>query len=139
MTLSTVLVGCVFGGSRGADTPEEVVEQYLSALENEDLGAIVQLIPKSYSSENAVEAKISRFGGRRIENYEVAFSELKPTFVSAKLKGHYISDSSKLQNFDDTLMIAYEASGSFQLDDGNWYLLLGDGNVSTPDIQPAKP
>lgn len=126
-------------GTNGADTPDEVIEQYVSALESNDPEMIARLIPKGYTSDSSIEDKLSQFGGYDIEEYEVEFSELKPSFLTARLSGRYTVADEKNQNFEDTLTVAYEKSSSFQLDKGNWYLLLGDGNASPPNVQPANP
>ncbi|WP_446378787.1 hypothetical protein [Coleofasciculus sp. E2-BRE-01] len=90
-SLCAVLGGCNFGTVRGADTPERVVEQYILGLEQQKENVILQLIPKEYVAEQAVEDKISQFGGHEVEEYSVVYNEVKPVFLIANIKGMWCS------------------------------------------------
>lgn len=138
-SLCAILGGCNFVSVRGADTPERVVEQYILGLEQQKENVILQLIPKEYVAEQAVEDKISQFGGHEVEEYSVVYNEIKPVFLIAEIKGSYVSNDQGLENFEDQVTIAYRGAGTLLSKKANWYLLLGDGQVPSPDVSPAEP
>ncbi len=139
VSLATLLGGCSFGNVRGADTPDQIVDQYVSALESQEEDLILQMIPKGYTAEQAVKDKIAQFGGYEIEEYKVVYNEIKPVFLIAKIEGRYASNNRRLEKFEDTLTIAYRGAGTSLSKKARWYLLLGDGNVPSPNISPAEP
>jgi hypothetical protein len=131
--------GCSLLNHRGVDNPEKVVEQYLLALERKDEKSILQLVPQSYSADKAIKDKITRFGGRKIQERKIEYIRPKPIFIRANIKGSYIGSNGIRKNFEDILTIAYEKRSFWEFNRGRWYLLIGKGKVSTPKIQSAEP
>ena len=64
--LSGLLQGCDFKNNSGADTAQQVVEQYLLALEKKDEELMLNLVPREYSAKEAVKERINRLGGHKI-------------------------------------------------------------------------
>ncbi|NET61244.1 MAG: hypothetical protein F6K47_35485 [Symploca sp. SIO2E6] len=139
VSLATLLGACSFVDVHGADTPDQVVKQYVSGLERQEEDLILQLIPKGYTAEQAVKDKISQFGGYEIEEYNVVYNELKPVFLIANIEGRYAANNIGLEKFEDTVTIAYRGAGTLLSKKTRWYLLLGDGNVPSPNIAPGEP
>lgn len=138
IALPILLEGCDFKNSYGADTPDQVVEQYLLALEKKDEELMLKLVPRRYSAEQAVEDKIAQLGGHKIQEYKVVYAKPKPVFLRANVQGFYTNDGVR-KKFDDTLTIVYEGGSILELNKGRWYLIMGKGDVPTPKVQPAEP
>ncbi|WP_145837546.1 hypothetical protein [Dulcicalothrix desertica] len=68
--------------SYGADSPDQVIEQYLLALENKDEDSILKLIPREYSAKLAVEDKIVEFGGNKIQERKIIYNKIKPVLFN---------------------------------------------------------
>jgi hypothetical protein len=100
---------------------------------------MLQLVPKGYSAEQVVKDKISQFGGHKIQEHKVIYNKPKPVFLMANVQGFYTNSNSVRRKFEDTLTIKYKGGSLLQFNKGRWYLLLGKGNVSTPEIEPAEP
>jgi hypothetical protein len=138
IALPVLLEGCSFKNSYGADTPDGVVEQYLLALEKKDEELMLKLIPRRYSAEQAVEDKITQLGGHKIQEYKVVYAKPKPVFLQANVQAFYAHNGVS-KKIEDTLTIVYEGGSILDLSKGRWYLLMGKGNVPTPEVQPAEP
>lgn len=81
--VSTGVCGCYWGltqSTRGAKTPEEVVERYLAALANNDYEGIETLLPVEQSSDNKIRQKIEFFAPLNLQDidYEIRDFLLKP-------------------------------------------------------------
>jgi hypothetical protein len=133
-----LLQGCDFKNRYGADTAQQVVEQYLLALENKDEKLMLKLISREYSAKEAVKDKINRLGGHKIQEYKVTYTKPKPVFLRAKVQGFYTNHDVR-KRFDDTLTIVYQGESNLGINKGRWYLVMGKGNIPTPEVQPAEP
>jgi hypothetical protein len=139
IALSMLLEGCTFQNSYGADNPDQIVAQYLQALEKKDEELMLKLIPRRYSAEKAIEDKISQFGGHKIQEYKVFYAKPKTVFWRANVQAFYIDDVGSRKTINDTLTIVYEGGSILDFNKGRWYLLMGKDDVSTPKVQPAEP
>lgn len=139
VALPISLQGCAIKNNYGADTPEQVIEQYLLALENKNEGLMRQLIPSEYSADQAVKDKIAQLGGHKIKEHKVVYTKPKPVFLRADVQGFYTSGNGVDKRFEDTLTIAYKGGSLLQFNRGRWYLLLGKGKAPDPRVQPAEP
>ena len=135
---SILLTGYDFKSGYGADTPDRVVDLYLLALEKKNEELMLKLVPRKYSAQEAAEDKIARFGGHKIQEYKVVYMKPKSVFLIANIKVFY-TDRGVRKRFDDTLTIAYQGGSRLELSKGRWYLLMGKGNVPSPEVQPAEP
>ncbi|NJM65551.1 MAG: hypothetical protein HC851_07690 [Acaryochloris sp. RU_4_1] len=125
--------------NRDANTPDQVIEQYLLALEKKDKHLMLQLVPGSYAADQAAEDKIDQFGGYKIQERQVNYIKPKTVFLIANVKGLYVNSDGVRKKFEDRLTIAYEGGGFLQSYQGRWCLLLGKGNVPPPEVQSAEP
>ncbi len=107
----------------GAATPDRVVEQYLLALETKDPQLMLRLMPEN-SASSEISAKISRFGGHKIEERQLTYTKTKPTLWLAKVAGVYHDRDNIRKKFADKISIGYQGTASFKLYRGRWYLLL---------------
>jgi hypothetical protein len=130
-----ILVAIVFSlqscGSQqhkyGAATPDRVVEQYLTALEERNDSLITRLMPEKSLATPEVKAKIDRLGGYKIQDRQIKYIKPKPSLWNAKIQGFYIDRAGVRQKFDDSIVIEYQSKGELKLYAGRWYLLLGNG------------
>jgi hypothetical protein len=76
---------------------------------------------------------------RKLLGYKVFYAKPKPVFWRANVQAFYTDDNGLRQKIDDTLTIVYEGGSILALNKGRWYLLMGKGDVSTPEVQPAEP
>jgi hypothetical protein len=109
---------------RGAPTPENVVEQYLSSLENKNKNSMLQLADLDSNSANAVAAKISSIGGYKIKNRQVVYDKFTPNLWKAKIKGDYVDRQGLTKKLEDSISIQYQSKGEPKSYAGRWYLRL---------------
>ena len=111
---------------QGAATPDQVVEQYLLALENKDDNLMLRLVPEQSRLDRAIESKILRIGGHKIQDRQINYTKSKPTFWIAKIHGTFVDRAGMKRKFDDSIAIEYQSKGQVKLYGGRWYLLLGN-------------
>jgi hypothetical protein len=109
---------------RGAPTPENVVEQYLSALETKNKNSILQLADQDSNSASVVAAKINKIGGYKIQNRQIVYDKLTPNLWNAKIKGNYIDRQGLVKKLEDSISIQYQSKGEPKSYAGRWYLKL---------------
>jgi hypothetical protein len=126
------LQACHVNHKLGAATPDRVIEQYLLALEAKDEQLIRQLVPENYIATQEIQAKISQFGGYKIQEHQFIYTKTKPTLWGAKVTGFYLDRNGNRQKFEDTISIIYQGKESWKLYQGRWYLLLGKSQVISP-------
>lgn len=139
VTILICLPACNFVNGRGGTTPEDVVDAYMRALENKDESLMLRLVPESYSSEQAVQDKVTQLGGHDIREVQVSYALIKPHIAVATIQGWYIDSKGERVKFKDIINLRYEG-GSFLVSyKGRWYLNLGRsknpinlGPASTP-------
>ena len=110
----------------GATTPDRVVEQYLMALENKDDNLMLRLVPEQSRLDRAIESKILRIGGHKIQDRQISYIKSKPTFWNAKIHGFFVDRAGIKRKFDDSISIEYQSKGQVKLYGGRWYLSLGN-------------
>ncbi len=120
------LQGCKVNEKHGAATPDRIVEQYLLALENRNENLMQQLVLEDVNATSDIRAKIVRFGGYKIQDFQINYIKHKPILWNAKIKGFYINAADKRKEFDDSIEIEYQSKGHVKLYGGRWYLLLGN-------------
>ena len=111
---------------QGAATPDQLVEQYLLALENKDDNLMLRLVPEQSRLDRAIESKIIRIGGHEIQGRQIIYIKSKPTFWNAKIQGFFIDRSGIKRKFNDSIAIEYQSKGQVKLYGGRWYLSLGN-------------
>ena len=111
---------------QGATTPDRVVEQYLLALENKDDNLMLRLVPEQSQLNRAIESKILRIGGHKIQARQISYTKSKPTFWNAKIHGTFVDRSGVKRKFDDSIAIEYQSKRQVKLYGGRWYLSLGN-------------
>jgi hypothetical protein len=130
--LITALIVVIFSlqscttNKHGAATPDRVVEQYLLALENRDDNLMLRLVPEKSQAVTAIDSKILKIGGRKIQDRQVSYIKSKPTVWNAKVHGFYLDKTGKHQDFDDLIRLEYQSKGQVKLYGGRWYLALED-------------
>jgi hypothetical protein len=108
------------------------MEQYLLALAAKDEKLIRQLVPENYVATQEIQAKISQFGGHKIQQSQFTYIKTKPTLWEAKVNGSYLDRNGIRRKFEDTILIIYQGKESWKLYQGRWYLLLGKGKIKSP-------
>ena len=111
---------------QGAATPDQVVEQYLLALEDSDARLMLRLVPEKSQLDRVVKAKILRIGGHEIQDRQISYTKSKPTLWNAKIHGFFVDRAGIKRKFDDSIEIEYQSKGQVKLYGGRWYLLLGN-------------
>jgi hypothetical protein len=119
------LLACT-ANKNGAATPDRVVEQYLQALETKDDRLMLRLVPEKSQVDRAIESKIFKIGGHKIQDRQINYTKSKPTFWNARLHGSFVDRAGIKRKFDDSIAIEYQSKGQLKLYGGRWYLLLGD-------------
>jgi hypothetical protein len=109
---------------RGAPTPENVVEQYLSSLENRNKNSMLQLTDEGSNSASAIAAKISKIGGYKIKNRQIIYDKFTPNLWKAKITGNYVDRQGTAKKVEDSISIQYQSKGEPKSYAGRWYLLL---------------
>ena len=111
---------------QGAATPDQIVEQYLLALENKDGNLMLRLVPEQSRLDQVIESKILRIGGHKIQDRQISYIKSKPTFWNAKIQGFFVDRAGIKRKFDDSIAIEYQSKGQVKLYGGRWYLSLGN-------------
>jgi hypothetical protein len=126
MTIAIVfsLQSCGAHNKYGAATPDRVVEQYLTALEERNKTAILRLMPEQSPAPRVVIAKIDRLGGYKIQDRQIKYTKPKPSLWNANIQGFYIDRFGVKKKFDDSIVLEYQSKGELKLYAGRWYLLL---------------
>ncbi|MCY7367115.1 MAG: hypothetical protein LH474_03080 [Chamaesiphon sp.] len=109
---------------RGAPTPEKVVEQYLTALENKSENSLLQLADKDSSQTREIAAKIRKIGGHKIQNRQIEYDKFTPNLWKAKITGNYIDRQGIAKKTEDLISIQYQSKGEPKSYAGRWYLLI---------------
>ncbi|MBD2479652.1 MULTISPECIES: hypothetical protein [Nostocaceae] len=122
---------------RGGTTPEDVVDAYVRALEKKDQNLMLRLVPGSYSSEQAVQDKVTQLGGHDIKEIQVSYTKIKPHIAIANIEGWYIDSKGERVNFKDTINLRYESGSFLVFYKGRWYLNLGR-NKNPINLGPAS-
>ncbi|WP_283133179.1 hypothetical protein [Rhizohabitans arisaemae] len=107
-----LLTGCS-GDANGADTPRDVVDAYVTALNEEDTEALNRLIPPGNNADAEIEELLKAHGGKEITLSEAAItSEDFRKVATARLSGVGTAGS-----YSETLTITQNGD--------RWYVALG--------------
>lgn len=109
---------------RGGATPENVVEQYLSALESKNENSMLQLTDENLTATGEIAAKIRRVGGYKIQSRQIDYDKFTPNLWKAKIKGNYVDRQGVTKKLEDSISIQYQSKGEPKSYAGRWYLLL---------------
>jgi hypothetical protein len=118
------LQSCGVQNKYGAATPDRIVEQYLTALEQRNEPAIRRLMPEQSLAAAAIETKLDRLGGNRIQDRQIQYLKPKPSLWNANIRGFYVDRAGVKQQFSDSIFLEYQSKGELKLYAGRWYLLL---------------
>jgi hypothetical protein len=117
---------CGVQNKRGAATPDRLVEQYAIGLETKNADLILQLTPENTDFTSQVKTKVSKFGGRKIQNRQVIYTKPTPFLWNASIRGIYRDRDGSNQQFEDSIELKYLSKGELKLYAGRWYLFLDD-------------
>ncbi len=120
------LQSCGVPNKHGAATPDRVIEQYLLALKDRDVPAILRLMPEKSFGIERVRAKIDRLGGYTIQDRQTTYTKPKPTLWNANIHGFYLDRFGIKRKFEDSIVLEYQSKGQLKLYAGHWYLLFSD-------------
>jgi hypothetical protein len=109
---------------RGAPTPENVVEQYLLALETKNENSMLQLADEDATPTKAISAKILKIGGYKIQNRQILYDKFTPNLWNAKIKGDYVDRQGIAKKVEDSISVQYQSKGEPKSYAGRWYLIL---------------
>jgi hypothetical protein len=130
-SILTIIFGCTLislcscsANKRGAPTPENVAEQYVSALENKNKNSMLQLTDEESNLASAVSAKIGKIGGYKIQNKQIVYDKFTPNLWNAKIKGDYVDRQGLTKKLEDSISIQYQSKGEPKSYAGRWYLRL---------------
>lgn len=108
----------------GTSTPDQLVEQYLSALENKDEKLMLAIVPEHSVLTREIKAKIAKVGGYKIKNRQTIYAKSTPILWNAQIKGVYIDRQDISRKFEDVITIQYQNKGNLKAYSGRWYLLM---------------
>jgi hypothetical protein len=115
---------CGVQNKHGAATPDRVVEQYLTALEQRNEPAIRRLMPETSPATTEIATKIDRLGGYKIQDRQIKYTKPTPKRWNANIQGVYVDTLGNKRKFDDSIVLEYQSKGELKLYAGHWYLLL---------------
>jgi hypothetical protein len=118
------LQSCGAHNKHGAATPDRVVEQYLTALEERNAPLMRRLMPENSLTTKEVKTQIERLGGYKIQDRQIKYIKLKPSLWNANIHGFYLDRFGIKQKFNDSIVLEYQSRGELKLYAGRWYLLL---------------
>ncbi len=125
--------------SNGAATREEVIEEYLNALKDKNEESILQLVPKSYTAEQAAKKKITQLGGYNLNVNQISYLKLKPHLFVATIQGSYLTPNREQKRFTEEVNLVDKPGSFLVFYKGNWHLSIGKGNLPPPSVQAAQP
>lgn len=108
----------------GTSTPDQLVEQYLSALENKNEKLLLGIVPEHSVLTREIKAKIAKTGGHKIQNRQIIYDKSTPILWNAQIKGVYIDRQNTSKKFEDIITIQYQNKGHLKSYAGRWYLLM---------------
>jgi hypothetical protein len=124
ITIVFSLQSCGAHNKHGAATPDRVVEQYLTSLEERNDSLMRRLMPENSLTAKEVKAKIERLGGYKIQDRQIKYIKPKPSLWNASIHGFYVDRFGVKQKFNDSIVLEYQSKGELKLYAGRWYLLL---------------
>ncbi len=119
---------------KGEVLPLTLVDRYLTALEQKDATALSSINSDEYQSDKAIQEKLTRWGGQRIEKRQVFRTRTSPSADAVRLKiyGSYQQDG-KAKGFVDSIDLIYRKTGLLPNAGARWQLAIGD-----PKANPKK-
>jgi hypothetical protein len=107
----------------GTSTPDQLVEQYLSALENKDEKLMLGIMPEHSVLTREIRAKIAKVGGYKIKSRQIIYNKSTSVLWNAQIKGVYIDHQNISKKLEDIITIQYQNKGNLKAYAGRWYLL----------------
>jgi hypothetical protein len=127
LSIGFLLQSCEAPNKNGAATPDRIVEQYLTALEAKNESLMRRsILPERQVKTKEIEAKLTKFGGYKIQDRQIEYIKSKPILWTANIRGAYLDRDGIKKKFDDSIEIEYQSKGQVKLYGGRWYLLLGN-------------
>jgi hypothetical protein len=112
---------------KGEVQPLAVVDRYLSALAQKNAPAISSLNADDYQADKAIQEKLTRWGGQKVEKRQVFRTRTSTTADAVRLKiyGSYQQDG-KTKGFVDSIDLVYRKTGLLPHAGARWQLAIGD-------------
>jgi hypothetical protein len=117
---------------KGEVLPLAVVDRYLTALEQKDATALSLINSDDYQSDKAIQEKLARWGGHKIEKRQVFRTRTSTSADAVRLKiyGSYQQDG-QAKGFVDSIDLIYRKTGILPNAGARWQLAIGDLKANT--------
>lgn len=135
LLLLLIISGCSSGAfnptRKGQDSPQQIVDLYLSALQSGDEQLLVSLIMPGYDAESAIQNKIQHYGNTKLTDVQIEYLPTESSyFVTANLRAKSTDETDTTTDITDQLHL--------QKQDEEWFIILGTPtNAPSPAPTPA--
>jgi len=118
---------------RGKTIKEDVIHDYLTALEQKNEELISSLIPETHNAEKEIYDKIFKFGGHSLQNVNIIYiSEFGPQMAKVTIQANYTTVEGEKKRFEDEVYLQKIRT--------RWYLVLGKHKQGISETFPeTKP
>jgi hypothetical protein len=113
---------------KGEASPLVLIDRYLNALEQKDANAIAAINADGYQADQAIQAKLTQWGGHKVEKREVFRTRTSTDALRLKIYGSYQQDG-KTKSFEDSVNLVYRQGGLLPTSGTRWQLAIGDLKV----------
>jgi hypothetical protein len=114
---------------KGEVLPLALVDRYLTALEQKDATALSSINSDDYQSDKAIQEKLTRWGGQKVEKRQVFRTRTSANAVRLKIYGSYQQDG-KAKGFVDSIDLIYRKTGLLPNAGARWQLAIGNLKAS---------
>jgi hypothetical protein len=114
---------------KGEVLPLALVDRYLTALEQKDATALSSINSDDYQSDQAIQEKLTRWGGQKVEKRQVFRTRTSTDAVRLKIYGSYQQDG-KTKSFVDSIDLIYRKTGLLPNAGARWQLAIGNLKAS---------
>jgi hypothetical protein len=114
---------------KGEVLPLTLVDRYLTALEQKDATALSSINSDDYQSDKAIQEKLNRWGGQKVEKRQVFRTRTSADAVRLKIYGSYQQDG-KAKGFVDSIDLVYRKTGLLPNAGARWQLAIGNLKAS---------
>jgi hypothetical protein len=114
---------------KGEVLPLALVDRYLTALEQKDATALSSINSDDYQSDQAIQEKLTRWGGQKVEKRQVFRTRTSTDAVRLKIYGSYQQDG-KAKGFVDSIDLIYRKTGILPNAGARWQLAIGNLKAS---------
>lgn len=108
---------------QGGRSREDVVQDYVQALESENAASIQKIAFKTSETEELTKQKLKKLGGHQFSDLQICYNEIKPQLTIATITGNYVESSQK-RSFSERVSLIYERGSFWKLYQGRWYVSL---------------